>query len=109
MALINCPECKTEISDTALKCPNCAVQLRKATRSGFAKLVKWAYLGFNVIMPIWLISAMSAATEGVELMSEAEQAGAAIGTGIGAMIIFVIWGAGAVVGGVVMLVTRPTT
>ncbi|WP_140308924.1 zinc ribbon domain-containing protein, partial [Vibrio parahaemolyticus] len=27
MALINCPECETEVSDSALKCPKCGVQL----------------------------------------------------------------------------------
>lgn len=27
MALINCPECKTEVSDKAEKCPKCAFPL----------------------------------------------------------------------------------
>jgi hypothetical protein len=29
MALINCPECNKEVSDTALTCPNCGYQLKK--------------------------------------------------------------------------------
>lgn len=28
MALINCPECKTQVSDKADKCPNCAFPLK---------------------------------------------------------------------------------
>lgn len=29
MALIECPECKKEISDTAKTCPNCGYELHK--------------------------------------------------------------------------------
>ena len=29
MALINCPECSREVSDTALACPHCGYQLKK--------------------------------------------------------------------------------
>ncbi|WP_338423971.1 zinc-ribbon domain-containing protein, partial [Pantoea ananatis] len=29
MALVNCPECHKEVSDSALRCPSCARQLRK--------------------------------------------------------------------------------
>jgi len=107
MALTNCPECQAEISDTALKCPKCGVQLRKLTRSGFGKLVKWGFIGFNVLMLIWFVGGMDAATEGVEMMSEAEKAGTAIGTGLGAMMIFAIWCFGDIVGGILMLLTRP--
>ncbi|MEC9377128.1 MAG: zinc-ribbon domain-containing protein, partial [Candidatus Neomarinimicrobiota bacterium] len=28
MPIINCPECSSEVSDSALKCPSCGVQLR---------------------------------------------------------------------------------
>lgn len=107
MALINCPECKAEVSETALKCQKCGVQLRKPTRSGFGKIVKWGFIVFNIFMIIWFVTGMNAATEGMEKLSEAEQAGAAIGTGIGAMMIIFIWGFGVVVGGVFMLLTRP--
>ena len=107
MALTNCPECNAEVSDTALKCPKCAVQLRKPKRTGFGKIIKWGFIGFNILMLIWFVGGMNAATEGVEMMSEAEQAGAAIGTGIGAMMIFGIWGFGDVVGGILMLLTKP--
>lgn len=107
MALINCPECSIEVSDTALKCPKCGVQLRKLKRGFFGKLVKWSFIGFNVLMAIWLIAGMGAATEGMEAMSDAEKAGTAIGTGIGAAMILVIWVFGDIILGLLVLFTRP--
>lgn len=107
MALINCTECKAEVSDTALKCQKCGVELRKAKRTFFGKLIKWTFIVFNIIMVAWLIGGMGAATEGIETMSGAEQAGAAIGTGIGAFIIVSIWVIGDIILGLFVLFTRP--
>ena len=108
MALVNCPECKSEISDSAVKCPKCGVQLKKATRSAFGKLVKYSFIGFNALMLIWFISAMSMASQHVtNAASQAEQAGAAIGTGIGAMLIIGLWVMGDVILGLFTLLTRP--
>ena len=70
MAMINCPECSSEVSDTALKCPGCGVQLRKPKRGFFGKLIKYSFIGFNILMAIWLLGGMGAATEGMEAMSE---------------------------------------
>ncbi|ENA70768.1 zinc-ribbon domain protein, partial [Escherichia coli 178900] len=42
MALIKCPECQKEVSDSALCCPACGKQLKKLKRSFFGKLIKWA-------------------------------------------------------------------
>ena len=107
MALVNCPECQAEVSDTALKCTKCGVQLRKPKRSFFGKIVKWGFILFNILMVVWLVGGMTAATEGMQAMSEAEQAGAAIGTGIGAMMILVIWVFGDIILGLFFLFTRP--
>jgi len=71
MPLINCPECSTEVSDTALKCPKCGVQLRKPKRGFFGKLVKWSFVGFNILMAIWLIGGMNSASEGMQALSGA--------------------------------------
>lgn len=107
MALINCPECETEVSDTALKCPKCAVQLRKPKRGFFGKLIKWGFIGFNILMVIWLIGGMSAATDGIDAMSEAGKAGAAIGAGLGVTMILGIWVIGDIILGLLVLLTRP--
>lgn len=102
MPLINCPECAGTVSDNAL------VQLRKLTRSVFGKLVKWSFIGFNLLMVLWFAASMNNASEQVmSAGSEIEQAGAAIGTGIGAIIILSIWGFGAVVLGLLAILTRP--
>ena len=109
MALIKCPECQQEVSDTALKCTKCGVQLRKPTRSFFGKLVKYFFIFFNILMMVWIIGGTSSATKGIEAMSQAEQAGAAIGTGIGVMLIVGIWAAGDVILGLFFLFTRPSS
>lgn len=58
-------------------------------------------------MAIWLIGGMGAATDGMDAMSEAERAGAAIGTGIGVALILGIWMIGDVILGLFVLLTRP--
>ena len=46
MAMIKCPDCSNEVSDTALKCPSCGVQLKKAKRTVLGKVFLWV---FNII------------------------------------------------------------
>jgi len=107
MAMIKCPECSSEISDSTLKCPKCGVQLRKPKRGIFGNIIKYSFIGFNILMAIWLVSGMGSATEGMEAMSGAEQAGTAIGAGIGMFLIFGIWVFGDIVLGLFVLFTRP--
>ena len=107
MALISCPECTTEVSSSAFKCPKCGVQLLKPTRSFFGKLIKWGFILFNIFMAWVLISGMNAASKIVESSSGASQAGAAIGTGLGAAMIIGLWGFGAIILGLFVLFTRP--
>lgn len=35
MALISCPECKTEVSDTAKACPKCGARVKPARKAWF--------------------------------------------------------------------------
>ncbi|WP_036772719.1 seryl-tRNA synthetase class IIa [Photorhabdus australis] len=107
MALINCPECSNSVSDTSIKCPTCGVQLRKPKRSFFGKIIKWVFIAFNVLMAYWLIGGMNAATENMDQLSNAEQIGAAIGTGLGAAMILGIWLVGDIILGIFVLLTRP--
>lgn len=107
MALINCPECDAEVSDKAFKCQKCGVQLRKPKRGFMGQLFKWSFILFNVFMAYSIFVGMGAATEGMEAMSEAEQAGAAIGTGLGAMMLISIWVFGDIILGLFVLFTRP--
>ncbi|GAA0760944.1 hypothetical protein GCM10009433_20070 [Psychroflexus lacisalsi] len=58
-------------------------------------------------MLLWFVVGMGGAADGINSAgSEAEQAGAAIGTGLGAMVIIFIWVAGDVVLGLMTLLTR---
>jgi hypothetical protein len=107
MALINCPECQTEVSDSALKCQKCGVQLRKPKRGFFGKVFKWLFILFNLFMAFWLFSGMGAATESMDALSGAEKTGAAIGTGIVAMLILGVWVIGDIILGIFVLFTRP--
>ncbi|MBA3395882.1 MAG: hypothetical protein H0T89_24840 [Deltaproteobacteria bacterium] len=110
MALIRCPECSTEVSSSAHKCMKCGRVINKPTRGVFGKLFKWSFIGFNVLMLIWLVSGMSAASKHVETAaSDAEKAGATIGTALGAGVIVGIWVAGDIILGMLVLFTRPKT
>ncbi len=105
--MINCPECSSEVSDSAMKCPSCGVQLRKPKRGFFGKLVKYSFIVFNVLMVLWLVGGMGAATEGMDAMSEAEKAGTAVGAGLGMAVVLSIWVFGDIILGLFVLFTRP--
>ncbi len=108
MALIKCPECGSEVSDSALKCPRCGKQLKKPKRGVFGKLFLWLFYLYNAFMAWWLISgAMEASKVMDTAVSEAEKAGAAIGTGMGVTMILIIWVIGAVITGLLAIMTRP--
>lgn len=108
MALINCPECNKEVSDQALKCPNCGKQLRKPKRGFVGKLFLWLFYGFNILMLWWMVAGMSGAAKvSATAVSEAEKAGAAVGTGIGFIMIVFIWVLGDIITGLLALMTRP--
>lgn len=108
MALINCPECSSEVSNSALKCPKCGVQLREPKRGFFGKLFIWGFIGFNILMVIWLFSYWVSVGEIANTTtSEAEKAGAAIGGTIGTGMLFGFWVCGDIILGLFVLLTRP--
>ena len=63
-------------------------KVEKNQRSLFGKIVKYTFIGFNILMLVWFIGGMVSASKGIEnATTEAEQAGATIGTGLGAIFI----------------------
>jgi hypothetical protein len=61
-------------------------------------------------MLVWLVGGtMNASNVVSSAASEAERAGAAIGTGIGAMMIVTVWAIGDIIIGILVLLTRPKT
>ncbi len=75
MAMIKCPECSKDVSDSAFKCPSCGVALRKPRRGFMGKLFKWSFIAFNLLMALWFITGMNNASQGMSGLSGAEQAG----------------------------------
>lgn len=108
MALIKCSECGSEVSNSALSCPKCGKQLRKPKRGIFGKICLWLFYLYNLLMIVWLVAGMNAVSEKTAtLATDAERAGAAIGTGLGITMILIIWVIGAVITGLFALLTRP--
>lgn len=108
MALINCPECSAEVSDSAFKCPKCSYQIKKPKRGCLGVIFKWTFILFNVLMLVWLISYFLQIGElSSELSGDAEKAGAAIGATMGTGMLLSIWAIGDVILGLFVLFTRP--
>ncbi|MBS0057484.1 MULTISPECIES: hypothetical protein [Yersinia] len=108
MALVQCSSCTNNVSDTAFKCPSCGHQLRKPKRTFFGKVIKWSFILFNLLMIYWLVAGVGSTGEVMQNAgSDAERAGAAIGTGIGMMMIGTIWVIGDIIIGMLVLFTRP--
>jgi hypothetical protein len=82
--------------------------VKKTERTFFGKVIKWTFIGFNLLMLLWMVTGVGGASEQIsEAGSDAARAGAAIGTGLGAMVILFIWGFGAIILGIFTLLTRP--
>ena len=118
MALIKCPECNEDVSDSALKCPKCGKQLRKPKRSLVGKIIKFIFVTFNLLMLIIFIISINAAGDAVNetvqmtatddpSMQAAAQAGATVGAGLGIGMIVFIWVLGMILLGIPMLLTKP--
>lgn len=108
MALVSCPECSHEISDSAFKCNNCGKQMRKPKRGFFGKLFKWSFIVFNVGMVVWLFSYMGVIGEGMDsAATDAESAGTAIGATLGMGMLVTFWALVDIILGMFVLFTRP--
>lgn len=108
MALVSCPECHKEVSDSALRCPSCARQLRKPRRSFFGKMVKWTFILFNILMVYCLFAGLGGSGDVINnAASDAEKAGAALGAGLGLMAIGIFWVIGDIIIGTLVFFTRP--
>jgi hypothetical protein len=106
MALAECPECESKVSDTAMNCPTCGVQLRVAKRGFFGKIFKWGFIAFNILMVIWLLSYWGTVGD-MSAANEAEEAGQAVGAAIGTSMLLGIWVVGDIILGLFVLFTRP--
>lgn len=82
-------------------------RIEKRKRGIFGWVFLILFWAFNALMLAWFIGGMGATSETVAAAaSDAERAGAAIGTMIGAGMILSIWVMGDIILGVLVLLTR---
>lgn len=85
------------------------VQREVSDRTAFGKLVKWVFIGFNVLMLVWMVSSCAAVSNVAgDAVNDAQRAGAALGAGLGMTFLLLIWGLGDVILGMFVLFTRRT-
>ena len=83
------------------------VQIEKRKRGPFGWVVAILFWGFNIMMAVGLWGGMQGAGEVLtNAQSDAERAGAAIGTTMGVGVILFIWVLGVIILGMMMLFTR---
>ncbi|WP_068115257.1 hypothetical protein [Tropicimonas marinistellae] len=107
MTTATCPVCDSAVSPKAFDCPNCGHPLRKLRRGFFGILFKWLFIGWNLLMLAWLVLGLGDVGSQMDGLSEAEQAGAAIGATIGIGMVITVWALGDIVLGLLVLFTRP--
>jgi len=83
------------------------VKREVSDRTVVGKIFKYLFIAFNLFMAFALFKGCSAAADGMQhTASDAETAGAAIGTAIGVGSLLFIWVAGDVILGLFVLFTR---
>lgn len=103
MAMIQCPECQESVSDTAMSCPACGFEINKPERTLFGKIIKYSFIGFNILMLLWVMSGVGSVQDQAGVMNGAE----ALGAGIGMMVLIGLWVAGDIILGFAMLFSKP--
>ena len=79
-------------------------------RGFFGKIFLLAFWLFNALMLFWSVAGMKVSSDGIATASsEAAKAGAAVGSAIGMGIIFALWAAGAVILGLMVMLTPGKT
>jgi hypothetical protein len=83
------------------------VRREVSDRTVIGKIIKYLFIAFNILMAIILITGSMGAAEGMQkTASDAEVAGAAIGTAIGVGSILFLWVVGDIILGLFVLFTR---
>lgn len=85
------------------------VRVEREKRGFFGTVFKWLFIAFNVLMALWLFRYWSEIGGMMEDGSEAYRTGAAIGATMGTGMLLFFWAAGAVILGLLTLVTRGRT
>jgi hypothetical protein len=70
------------------------------------RLIKGMFIGFNVLMGLWMVSYWFSLAALERPVSEAEKVGAAIGGTLGTGMILFVWALGAIVLGLLTVLSR---
>jgi hypothetical protein len=81
------------------------IKTEQRQRSPLGQVVKWGFVGFNLLMVLWLVHGIDAVSQ-VTADSDAARAGKVIGATIGFSLILGIWMVGDVILGLFLLLTR---
>lgn len=106
-AMIECPSCQHRVSTSAKACPSCGAVLRKSKRGFFGKLILLTFWGFNILMGLMVWSAVQGTVETSQGLSGGELVATVVGAGIGFALLITVWLVGAVILGLMALLTRP--
>jgi hypothetical protein len=82
-----------------------SVRIEKRERSAAGKLIKWAFIAFNLLMALWIVGGLHSVSQ-IPTHSTAEQIGAGIGTTLGVAMVLTIWVFGDLILGIPVLLTR---
>ena len=81
------------------------VRTEKRERSFAGKLIKWAFIAFNLFMAIWIVGGLYTVSK-IQTHTAVEQIGTGIGAAIGVTFVLILWGLGDLILGILVLVTR---
>ena len=81
------------------------VRTEKRERSFAGKLIKWAFIAFNLFMAIWIVGGLYTVSK-IQTHTAVEQIGTGIGAAIGITFVLILWGLGDLILGILVLVTR---
>jgi hypothetical protein len=81
------------------------VRTEKRERSLAGKFIKWTFVGFNLLMIVWIIGGLHSVSQ-IQTHSTAERIGSSIGATIGITMLLTLWALGDLILGILVLVTR---
>ena len=81
------------------------VRTEKRERSFAGHLVKRIFIGFNLLMIVWIFGGLYSVSK-IPTHSAVEQIGSAIGTTIGVTLLLILWALGDLILGFLVLLTR---
>lgn len=89
-----------------MTCPDCGEPLRKPRRGPIGLLAIAAFWAYNVVF-LWVFVEFDQETQVSDATNDFERAGEAIGVGLGLGSLLFFWIVGAVILGLMALLTRP--